>query len=156
MKKIYIIASAVVLTVIVTTIVTVRAQDVDNSIEPIGLFNAMSNATIHQDSCLTQLMEDHWNGRVRGEIEMDGWRVQIYSSNSQLVAKQEAEALKKTLENEISEPIYINFIQPFWKVRIGNFQTLEEAKAYRNELVQQFPELQAESYAVRDIITVKK
>lgn len=156
MRKIYFIASVVALIAIVTTIVTVRAQEVKDSIEPTSLFNTMQNVSVHQDSCITQLMEDHWNGRVRGEIEMDGWRVQIYSSNSQLVAKQEAETLKKTLENEISEPIYINFMQPFWKVRIGNFQTLDEAKTYRDELVQQFPDLQAESYPVRDVITVKK
>ena len=52
--------------------------------------------------------------------------------------------------------VYVNFIQPFWKVRIGNFKTVEEAKAYKEELVKQFPELQAESYPVKDMIIIKK
>lgn len=116
----------------------------------------MPNATIVQDSSITQLMEDHWEGRVHGEIETAGWRVQIYSSNNQLVAKQEAEALKERLADELKEPVYVNFIQPFWKVRVGNFLTVDEAKAYREQIVQLFPELQAESYPVKDQIKIKQ
>lgn len=121
-----------------------------------SIFHQMPHATVHQDSAITQLMEDHWNGTVRGEQEIPGWRLQIYSSNNQLIAKQEAEALKEMLSNEIQEPIYLNFYQPFWKVRIGNFLTAEEAKAYKAQLIAQFPELQAESYPVKDMIIIKK
>ncbi len=121
-----------------------------------AIYDHMPLVTVHQDSAVTQLMEDHWTGTVRGEQEIPGWRLQIYSSNNQLAAKQEAEALKEQLETEIKEPVYVNFIQPFWKVRIGNFKTVEEAKAYKEELVKQFPELQAESYPVKDMIIIKK
>jgi len=120
------------------------------------IWSEMPHATVVQDSAITQLMEDHWEGRVRGEIDMSGWRVQIYSSNNQLEAKQEAEALKQRLEIEIKQPVYVDFYQPFWKVRVGNFLTLEEAKAYRDELVTQFPELHAESYPVKDQIKIKQ
>jgi len=122
----------------------------------IVLWDSMPNATIHQDSLVKQMMEDHWQGVVRGESDQQGWRVQIYSSNNQLVAKQEAEDLKNLLEKVLTEPIYVDFIQPFWKVRVGNFLTVEEAKAYRDQLIEQFPELQAESYPVRDIIKLKQ
>lgn len=122
----------------------------------IPIWQEMPDAVVVQDSLITQLMEDRWEGRVHGEIEMPGWRVQIYSSNNQLIAKQEAEDLKARLENELQQPIYIDFLQPFWKVRVGNFLTVEEAKAYRNEMVAQFPELQAESYPVKDQIKVKQ
>jgi len=122
----------------------------------VPIWNQMPNAIVVQDSAITQMMEDHWEGRIHGEIETAGWRVQIYSSNNQLVAKQEAEALKERLEKELKEPIYVDFIQPFWKVRVGNFLTIEEAKAYREEMIKQFPELQAESYPVKDQIKVKQ
>jgi len=122
----------------------------------VPIWDQMPNATIVQDSAITQLMEDHWEGRVRGEKETAGWRVQIYSSNNQLAAKQEAEALKERLESELAEPVYVDFIQPFWKVRVGNFLTLEEAKAYREEIVHLFPELQADSYPVKDQIKIKQ
>jgi len=122
----------------------------------VPIWNQMPNAVVVQDTAITQLMEDHWEGRVRGEIETSGWRVQIYSSNNQLVAKQEAENLKERLEKEITEPVYVDFIQPFWKVRVGNFLTIEEAKMYRELLVKQFPELQTESYPVKDQIKIKQ
>lgn len=122
----------------------------------VPLWAEMPNAVVVQDSVVSQMMEDHWQGRVRGEVEMQGWRVQIYSSNNQLVAKQEAEALKQQFMHELSQPVYVDFIQPFWKVRVGNFRTLEEAKAYRDQLVEQYPELQAESYPVRDIILIRQ
>jgi len=122
----------------------------------VSFWTEMPNATIVQDSAISQMMEDYWSGRVRGEIETSGWRVQIYSSNNQLVAKQEAENLRQLLENEISEPVYVDFIQPFWKVRVGNFVTVEEAREYRDQLVKQFPDLQAESYPVKDQIKLKK
>jgi len=122
----------------------------------VPIWNQMTDAVVVQDSAITTLMEDHWEGRVHGEVEVAGWRVQIYSSNNQLVAKQEAETLKARLENEIQQPIYVDFLQPFWKVRVGNFLTLEEAKAYRDELVALFPELHAESYPVKDQIKIQQ
>jgi len=121
----------------------------------VPIWNDMPNAMVVQDSAIIRMMEDHWEGRVRGEIETEGWRVQIYSSNKQLEAKLEAENLKERLEKELTEPIYLDFIQPFWKVRIGNFLTVEEAKTYRDQLIKQFPELQAESYPVKDKIKIK-
>jgi len=122
----------------------------------VPVWTEMSNAVVVQDSAITRMMEDHWEGRMHNQVDIMGWRVQIFSSNNQLVAKQQAEELKIRLENEIQQPIYIDFIQPFWKVRIGNFLTMEEAKAYREELVKQFPELQAESYPVKDHVKIKQ
>jgi len=116
----------------------------------------MPNATVVQDSAIIRMMEDYWLGRVHGEIETDGWRVQIYSSNNQLVAKQEAELLKERLAKVLTEPIYVDFYQPFWKVRIGNFLTVDEARAYLSELIKQFPELQAEAYPVKDKVKRKQ
>ena len=87
----------------------------------VPVWNDMPNATIVQDSSITQLMEDHWEGRVHGEIETAGWRVQIYSSNNQLVAKQEAEALKERLADELKEPVYVNFI--LGGESVGNYKT---------------------------------
>jgi len=122
----------------------------------VPIWNEMPNAIVVQDSAITRLMEDNWEGRVRGEVEVAGWRVQLYSSNNQLEAKQEAEALKERLEKELEEPVYVDFIQPFWKVRVGNFRSVEEAQTYREKIVAQFPELQAESYVVRDQVKIKQ
>ena len=140
---------------LIGALTSLRAQEEQQN-GSASIFQAMSNVTIYQDSAITQLMENHWEGRVRGEIEMPGWRLQVYSSNGQLQAKQEAEQLKELLEKEITEPVYILFTQPFWKVRIGNFHTVEETRAYKEVLLEQFPDLHSSAYPVKDVIIVQQ
>lgn len=47
----------------------------------------------------------------------------------------------------ISEP-------PFWKVRIGNFRTRDEANQYKKTLLDLYPELQSSTYVVPDKVIV--
>ena len=89
-------------------------------------------------------------------IEMDGYRVQIYSSNRQQTAKMEALELETNLKTEISQTIYVLYLPPFWKVRLGDFRTYDEAKDYKKEFVQQFPQMIGDTYIVRDKIKVLK
>ena len=43
---------------------------------------------------------------------------------------------------------------PFWKVRLGDFLTREEANAFKLQVVKFFPELQGSTYIVPDLVTV--
>ena len=61
----------------------------------------MSYAVVYQDSLVTQLMRDKRTGYMRGEHLVDGFRVQVYASNSQQVAKREAAELQQLIENQI-------------------------------------------------------
>lgn len=122
----------------------------------VPLFEAMQNATIHQSDEITQLLDNRINGSEEQMVEVDGYRLQIYSSNRQQQAKLEAEQMKQTLESQVEEPVYVLSDQPFWKVRVGNFRTIAEASAYKEEFVGRFPHLQTSTYVVRDKIQVKK
>lgn len=122
----------------------------------VPLFDAMPNATIHQSDEITQLLDNRINGTEEQLVEMDGYRLQIYSSNRQQQAKLEAEQLKQTLETQVEDPVYVISDQPFWKVRIGNFRTIAEASAFKEEFVGRFPHLQTSTYVVRDKIQVKQ
>lgn len=114
----------------------------------------MVNVVVTQDSSITRLMRDKRDGIVRGQTEEPGWRLQVFSSNMQVAAKSAAEELKTRLESEIDQPVYILSLQPFWKVRIGNFHTQQEALAYRDVFLQAFPDLQGDAYVVRDNILI--
>ena len=46
--------------------------------------------------------------------------------------------------------VYRIYASPFWKVRIGDFRTIEDARAFRAELVKLFPEYSRETYTVRE------
>ena len=114
----------------------------------------MQYAVVHQDSLVTQLMRDKRSGYVRGEQVIDGFRVQIYASNVQQKAKQEAFELHQRVEAQIDVPVYTLSEPPFWKVRIGNFHTREEANAYKSTFLELYPELTGSTYIVPDKIII--
>lgn len=118
------------------------------------LTDVMANAIVHQDSLIRQLMLDKCLGTERGIQEKDGFRVQVYSSNSQQVAKNESLKLQQELASKLDHPVYTISEPPFWKVRIGNFLTREEAIEYKNALVKQYVELQGSTYVVPDKVIV--
>lgn len=118
------------------------------------IMDDMSNAIVHQDSTITQLMMDKVTGRVRGEQIIDGFRVQIYASNQQQVAKNESLMLQQRIEPLLDVPVYAISEPPFWKVRIGNFKTREEANTYKDILLNMFPDMVGSTYVVPDKITI--
>ena len=118
------------------------------------IIDEMVHAVVHQDSLVTQLMRDKRMGYTRGEQVIDGFRVQIYASNAQQRAKQEAFELQQRIESQIDVPVYILSEPPFWKVRIGNFLNREAANQYKTTFLAFFPELTGSTYIVPDKIIV--
>ena len=69
-------------------------------------------------------------------------------------AKNESILLQQELEKKLSQPVYVISEPPFWKVRIGNFRTREDANQYKESLLDLCPELQSSTYIVPDQIIV--
>lgn len=108
-----------------------------------------------QDSSITRLMLDRQNGIERQQVEVQGYRVQVFSSNNQQTGKTEAFRVQKLIEDsELEVDVYVLYNPPFWKVRLGNFRTLEQAQKFKEEVVRRLPELQGDTYTVRDNIIV--
>lgn len=127
----------------------------DSIVTPIraNIISEMSGVEVYQDSTVARLLHN----AIYGEqelVEIDGYRVQIYSSNQQQVAKEEALGLEKKLKEYLSHTIYVTYVSPFWKVRVGDFRTYEEAYAYKKEFVQMYPEQMGDTYIVKDKIKV--
>ncbi len=106
-----------------------------------------------QDSAMSVLLDEAVHGK-RELIEIDGYRVQVYSSNQQQTAKGEALELEEKLKDELGQSVYVQYLPPFWKVRLGDFRTYEEAREYKKLVVAQYPELMGDTYIVRDKIQV--
>ena len=87
--------------------------------------------------------------------EIDGYRVQVYSSNAQKTAKNEALEMEQKLKDNINQPIYVQWLSPFWKVRLGDFRTYDEAKEYKNQFILLYPEIAGDAYVVRDKINLQ-
>ena len=119
----------------------------------VSLLDLFPGVQIVQDSTMAVLLDEAVNGK-RELVEVDGYRVQIYSSNQQQSAKGEALDLETRLKDKINQTLYVQYLPPFWKVRIGDFRTYDEAKEYKKLFVQQFSDLMGDTYIVRDKILV--
>jgi hypothetical protein len=119
----------------------------------LSIFDSLPGVQLIQDSTVSVLLDEAVNGK-REIVEIDGYRVQIYSSNQQQTAKAEALELEAKVKERVSQSIYVQYLPPFWKVRIGDFRTYDEAKEYKKEFVQLYPGLLGDTYIVRDKIKV--
>ncbi len=85
------------------------------------------------------------------QVTVNGFRVQVFSSNNQKTAKDKAFSLESELKEVFPEvPIYVSYTSPFWKVRMGDFTNMEAAQHFRRSLLEIFPELKSDAYTVRD------
>lgn len=132
---------------------SVWAEDSIVVVSRLNIMESMSRVEVIQDASVATMLEATMSGKEEW-IEVDGYRVQIYSSNRQQTAKSEALELEDRLKEKVSQTIYVQYLPPFWKVRIGDFREYEEAKEYKKEFVQQFPEMIGDTYIVRDKIKV--
>ena len=119
----------------------------------LSILNSLPGLQLVQDSAVAVLLEEAVNGK-RELVEIDGYRVQIYSSNQQQTAKGEALELEEKVKESLTQSVYVQYLPPFWKVRLGDFRTYEEAREYKKIIVAQYPELMGDTYIVRDKIQV--
>ena len=140
------------LCVVLLAVMGLRAED--EATRP-DILNDMPDVEIVQDSALIRLLRATIADK-RELVEMDGYRVQIYSSNQQQSAKAEAMKLENKLKDKLSQTVYVMYMPPFWKVRVGDFRTVEEAKEYTKAVVHEYPDLMGNTYIVRDKIQALK
>lgn len=80
---------------------------------------------------------------------MSGYRIQVINSND----RNKVFALKAKIYQSYPElKPYLMYQPPFYKLKVGNFKTKEEAEEYRKELAREYP---TGLYVVRDIIEVR-
>lgn len=112
-----------------------------------------STIKIYQDKRIETLFMDKQLMNSSGVIA--GYRVQVFSSNMHQTAKNEAFRVERLMTERFpNKGVYVTYTSPFWKVRMGDFRTLEEAREFRDELSAIFPSLKKEMYVVRDQINL--
>jgi hypothetical protein len=80
---------------------------------------------------------------------MSGYRIQVINSND----RNKVFTAKARIYQSYPElKPYLLYQPPFYKLKVGNFKTREEAEEYRKELSRDFP---SGLYIVKDIIEVK-
>ncbi len=131
------------------------ATDTIEPVPMVSIFDSLPYVRVHQDSLIYALLLDKRIG-ADPQPEVIGYRVQVFSSNRQQAAKTEAVELQQKLKRALPIEVYAQYISPFWKVRVGDFRTYEEAKLFKDILLTKYPYLTADTYIVKDQINVRK
>ncbi|MDR3327209.1 MAG: SPOR domain-containing protein [Prevotellaceae bacterium] len=129
---------------------TVFAQNV-SIIEDLSQKDEASGATVvvHQSQSIDYLLNKTNTDFSSANTLKKGWSVQVFSENSQS-AKDEAFAVEnKILKKLPYENVRVERFSPFWKVRVGKFQTSSEAQELKELLLKEFPELKGNIYIVK-------
>lgn len=87
--------------------------------------------------------------------KMRGFKIQAFSGNDQRTSKNEANRKQSLINNSYPEhETVVLFDSPFWRLRVGNFQTREEAQEVMAELKRTFPSFGKEMYIVVDEVKI--
>jgi hypothetical protein len=88
---------------------------------------------------------------------VQGYRVQVFSSNVQRESKTNAYNIEKQIREKFPDhDVYVSYSSPFWKVRVGDFLTMEDAQEFQAELIKIFPKLKSDTYPVVDQINASQ
>lgn len=116
---------------------------------------------IHQSQHIMQLVgrpsSALSNARYsNGYAILQGYRVQLYSGN-QANSKSIAQARAAQVKEYFPElETTVEYDAPFWRLRVGGFIELPEARASMNDMKRQFPAFAKEMYVVRSTVRIKQ
>ena len=145
------------LTVLLTSALLGQNNTKENIFDALSKKDSVSGAVVkmHQNKNIEQRVA-RGTSATSGSIQSvttTGYRVQVFSSNTQRTARGEAYKIEKEIRDAFPEhEVYVSYTSPFWRVRIGNFRSIDEAQEFRSQVIKAFPNLRTDTYTVRDQI----
>ncbi|MEG1545446.1 MAG: SPOR domain-containing protein [Tannerellaceae bacterium] len=120
-----------------------------------------ADVTVHQPSAIKNMV----GARMHGEniektddgtyLKVQGYRTQVFSGNNQRSSKEEAFRKEKQIKELFADvPTYVTYTAPFWKLRVGDFQSHEEAYQMMRLLINAFPAFAKEMYIVKEEVKI--
>jgi len=112
--------------------------------------NTEATVIVYQDSTITDALLRQQPVTTQSNSNLSrGWSVQVFSDNS-----ISARDIAFQIENKVKERMPNEYVRaerhaPFWKVRVGQFESAEEAQALKKVLLQEFPEFRGGIYVVK-------
>ena len=144
-------------TVLLTSALLGKNNTKENIFDALSKKDSVSGAVVkmHQNKNIEQRVA-RGTSAASGSIQSvttTGYRVQVFSSNTQRTARGEAYKIEKEIRDAFPEhEVYVSYTSPFWRVRIGNFRSIDEAQEFRSQVIKAFPNLRTDTYTVRDQI----
>lgn len=93
----------------------------------------------------------------RASATTGGYRIQVFSGNNARTAKREASVRAESIGEQFPEhATYVTYEAPYWRTRIGDFKTYEDASAAMAMIKNAFPAFAREMRLVRSRIKINK
>ena len=115
-------------------------------------FLAYSQGIEKKDSTTIVLKDsriDKLNTTYKNSYKLKGYRIQIYSGNKKQPANQSRSTFSRLYR---TKKAHMDYEQPYYKVRVGDFRTKIEALKFKNDLIKHFPNC----YIVNDEIDIEE
>lgn len=88
-------------------------------------------------------------------VKMRGFKIQAFAGNNQRTSKNEAYYKQGLINTSFPDhETVVIFDSPFWRLRVGNFKTREEASGVMSEIRKNFPSFGKEMYIVVDEVKI--
>ena len=110
---------------------------------------AIGSVEVVQDEKIDQLTEQYRKMSLNNQ-EIDGYRVQIFFDSG---SNSKNKAVTTKGEFDLGNPeikSYLSYKEPYYRVRVGNFRTLNEAVGFQKKITIEYPN----SFPVKDKIVL--
>lgn len=107
------------------------------------------------DESADDAAEERLPSVVNGKVV--GYRIQVFSDNNARTAKNAVRSKQRMVSSRFpAYRAYVSFNSPYWRLKVGDFRTQQEANKAAEELKRAFPASAKEIRVVRDRINVAK
>lgn len=136
-----------------------QAQSIENEEKPdiISHITADSINIIIQESGLENILLYEESKKEQKKNDKIGYRIQVFSDNNARTARNEARSKQRNIGARFPQHrTYVTYNAPYWRLRIGDFRTQEEAAEAAETLKKAFPAYAREIRVVRDRVNLPK
>lgn len=154
------------ITIAITSFIGTSAQTASDNVSITDIINKSGIVFIEQPASLRQRIsrqvsnadQESEAGETKTAIKkIGGFRVQVFSDNNAKTAKNEARTKARAIASTFPQyPTYVVYSSPYWRLKVGDFHSQEEAEVAANQIKKAFPSYAREIRVVRDRINSPK
>jgi hypothetical protein len=106
--------------------------------------------TVVQDERINQLAQQYKKMNLRNQV-VDGFRVQIFFDSGNNSKKRATDAMDDFIVKYPTSRVFLSYKEPYYRVRVGNFRTLNEAVGFQKKIISDYPN----AFPVKEKISFK-
>ncbi|MDR1742576.1 MAG: SPOR domain-containing protein [Dysgonamonadaceae bacterium] len=137
-----------------------QAQEVSDIIKELNRNDpSKGKVVVYQDESIKDVVgkpvASLRSGDGSSTVRVTGYKIQAFSGNDPRTSKNEAYSKQSMINGAFPGlETKIIFDSPFWRLRVGNFKSREDAEAVMSQMSQKFPSFGKEMYIVRDEVRI--